>query len=70
MQRLNAAALRVLEHLKAHGSALNWELAAPELGGLRAAGRVWELVQDGHDIRKEHVERGTWRYRYYGVKSL
>jgi hypothetical protein len=68
--RLNAAALRVLDHLKAHGSAVNWELAKPELGGMRAVGRIHELIHAGYDIRKEHVSGGTWRYRYFGVKGL
>ena len=68
--RLNAAALRVLAYLQAHGEALNWQLTAPALGGLRAAGRIWELQQDGWDIRKEHVERGTWRWRFVGRKEL
>jgi hypothetical protein len=68
--RLNAAALRVLDHLKAHGSAVNWTLSTPEIGGSRAVGRIWELQQAGHDIRKEHVSGGTWRYRYFGVKGM
>ena len=68
--RLNAAALRVLEYLRAHGSAVNWTLSTPEIGGSRAVGRIWELQQAGYDIRKEHVSGGTWRYRFYGVKSL
>ena len=66
--RLNAAALRVLAYLEQHGSALNWKLAEPDLGGLRAGARIWELQQGGYDIRKEHVERGTWRWRLVGRK--
>ena len=69
VRRLNAAALRVLAHLKLHGSALNWQLTTPELGGIRAAGRIWELTEAGYDIRKEHVERGTWRWTFYGFKG-
>jgi gamma-glutamyltranspeptidase len=68
--RLNAAAVRVLEYLKANGSAVNWQLATPEIGGMRAVGRIHELIHAGHDIRKEHVSGGTWRYRYFGVKGL
>jgi hypothetical protein len=68
--RLNAAAVRVLEYLRAHGSAVNWTLSTPEIGGSRAVGRIWELQRAGYDIRKEHVSGGTWRYRFYGVKSL
>jgi hypothetical protein len=69
IRRLNAAAVRVLERLQ-RGPAMNWELATPDLGGLRAVGRIWELQQDGWDITKEHVERGCWRYRLVGRKEL
>jgi hypothetical protein len=60
-QRLNAAALRVLERLK-QGPACNYELATPEIGGLRAIGRVHELQKAGYAITKEHLSGGTWRY--------
>lgn len=62
-KRLNAAALRVLAHLQHHGEATNVELCAPHIGGNRAVGRVWELIQHGYDIRKEHLHGGTWKYR-------
>jgi hypothetical protein len=68
--RLGEKARRVLAYLQEHGSAVNWRLSIPELGGSRAVGRIWELQQAGYDIRKEHVAGGTWPYRYYGLKSL
>jgi hypothetical protein len=67
--RLNAAALRVLEHLKAHGSAVNWQLAAPEIGGLRFGARLKEIRDDGWEIRKETVSGGTVRYTLIGRKE-
>lgn len=68
-QRLIASARRVLTYLQRHGSALNWELTTPELGGIGASRRVWECVQEGWDIRKEHVSGGTWRWTFHGLKK-
>jgi hypothetical protein len=68
-KRLGAAALRVLAHLQAHGSALNWQLAKPEIGGLRAPARCHELQHDGWDIRVERVAKGTFRYTLIGRKT-
>jgi hypothetical protein len=67
--RLNATALRLLAHLQTHGSAVNWQLATPEIGGLRYGGRMKELRDDGWDIRKEQVAAGTWRYTLIGRKG-
>jgi hypothetical protein len=67
--RLGAAALRVLAYLQAHGSALNWQLATPDLGGMRAPARCHELQKDGWDIRVERVDKGTFRYTLIGRKK-
>jgi hypothetical protein len=67
--RLNAAALRVLEYLRAHGSAVNWQLATPEIGGLRFGARLKEIRDDGWDITKETVSGGTVRYTLIGRKT-
>lgn len=63
IDRLNAAALRVLAYLQAHGSATNVELCTPEIGGLRAVGRIHELRRSGHQIEKTHLHGGLWSYR-------
>ena len=60
--RLHAASMRVLAHLEQHGAAYNYELAVPEIGGIRAVGRVWELQQMGYPIRKDHIKGGIYRY--------
>lgn len=67
--RLNAAALRVLAYLQERGSALNWEMSTPEIGGSRAPARCHELKQDGWDIRVERVSKGTFRYTLVGRKE-
>lgn len=59
--RLCAAALRVLDRLK-KGPAFNYELATPEVGGLRGVGRIPELRKQGYAIEKTHISGGTWRY--------
>lgn len=64
--RLNDAAERVLAHLRAHGSATNVELSVPEIGGMRAVGRIHELRKRGHAIVKAHEGGGIWRYRLIG----
>ncbi len=61
--RLNAAAARVLAYLQRHGDATNVELCCPDVGGMRAVGRIHELRRDGHVISKEHLHGGVWRYR-------
>ena len=61
--RLNAAAARVLAYLRLHGDATNVELCCPDVGGMRAVGRIHELRRAGHSISKEHVDGGVWRYR-------
>lgn len=68
-ERLNAAALRVLEFLARHGEATNVELCDPSIGGMRAIGRVHELRRQGHHITKEHVTGGLWRYTYHGPRK-
>lgn len=68
--RLNAAALRVLEYLKAHGSATNWQLCTPEVGGLRACGaRIPELRAEGWLIEAKRESGGTWRYVFKGLRK-
>lgn len=62
IERLNAAALRVLAYLQRHGSATNVQLCQPEVGGLRAVGRVFELRKQGYQIEKAHVAGGVWNY--------
>lgn len=52
---------RVLAYLKLHGSALNWELATMEIGGMRAMARVWELKKKGQPITVTQEAGGTWR---------
>jgi hypothetical protein len=59
--RLNAAAERVLARLQ-RGPATNVELSTPEIGGLAAIRRVWDLQQRGHVITKAHVKGGVWKY--------
>ncbi len=63
--RLAASAQRVLQALReARGGWLaNHELATPEIGGLRAVGRIDELRTAGHNIEKRHVKGGCWQYR-------
>lgn len=68
--RLNAAAVRVLAYLQTHQWATNIELSRPEVGGLRAVGRIHELRQHGHVIEKKHVDGGVWRYRLLTVKKI
>ena len=63
--RLNAAALRVLAYLQRHGEATNVDLCRPDVGGMRAVGRIHELRKQGHVITKEHVDGGVWRYRLH-----
>lgn len=67
--RLNAASRRVLAFLKDRGpaGAMNYELCRPEVGGLRAVGRIDEL-REHYLIDKEHVEKGAWRYIYRGYR--
>ena len=62
-ERLNAAALRVLAYLEQHGEATNVELCRPEVGGMRAVGRIHELRRAGHAIEKKHLHGGIWAYR-------
>ena len=61
--RLNAAAARVLAYLQTCGEATNVELCRPDVGGMRAVGRIHELRQHGHAITKHHVSGGIWMYR-------
>lgn len=61
-KRLNAAALRVLAFLQAHGHATNVELCDPAVGGMGGVRRVWDLNQHGYNIRKDHVHGGLWKY--------
>lgn len=68
--RLNGHKRLVLEYLQSHGSATNVELSQPHIGGLAASRRVWDLTQDGYDIRKTHVKDGVWRWTLYGIQSL
>lgn len=65
IDRLNAAAERVLERLRI-GPATNVQLSVPEIGGLAAIRRVWDLKQRGYRIGKEHVHKGVWLYRLIG----
>lgn len=62
IERLNGAAVRVLERLRT-GPATNVELSHPRIGGLRFGGRLHELGKHGHRIGKEHVSGGVWLYR-------
>lgn len=66
--RLKASARRVLAYLELHGSATNVELSVPEIGGLAAVRRVWDLTEDGWRIEKSHVAGGIWRYTLHGLK--
>lgn len=70
IDRLSAAAARVLEFLRMRGArgATNVELSTPEVGGLAGVRRVWDLTQQDWLIEKEHVSRGVWRYRLVGRK--
>lgn len=47
---------------------LNTELCRPEIGGLRAVGRVDEL-RDEWDIETVRVHRGLFRYVLHGRKE-
>lgn len=67
-ERLNAAALRVLHYLQVNGSATNVQLSAPDLGGLRFGGRLWEIKNDGWVIEKSHVSGGIWLYELKGMR--
>jgi len=62
---------RVLQALKQAGAkgCTNVELARPSLGGLRAVGRVNELVHDGWVIDVRRVGGGIWRYVLKGRKE-
>lgn len=70
-QRLNAAAVRVLERLKATPGewVSNVELSRPEHGGLAGIRRKWELEQEGHVIERRHVKGGSWEYRWMGLRG-
>lgn len=68
-QRLNAAALRVLECLKPGDWISNIELSHPDVGGLRFGGRLKELRDDGWLIEKRHAHGGTWEYKFIGRKE-
>jgi len=61
--RLTANALRVLAYLQTHEEATNVELCRPEVGGLRAIGRVWDLQQAGYPITRRKVRGGIHAYR-------
>lgn len=70
-QRLNAAALRVLDYLKARRGewVTNVTLASPEIGGLRFGGRLKELRDDGWQIETQTpAAGGTYRYRLTGLR--
>lgn len=56
---------RVLDALRQAGldGCTNVELCAPDVGGMRAIGRVHELRREGHDIYKQHEGGGVYRYR-------
>jgi hypothetical protein len=62
--RLCAAAERVLALLRqrSDAGATNVELSHPDVGGLRAVGRIHDLRQRGHHISKAHIKDGLWRY--------
>ena len=66
-QRLNAAALRVIQRLK-EGPATNVQLSQPEIGGLRFGGRLFECKQDGWIIEKQQISGGLWLYRLAGLR--
>jgi hypothetical protein len=65
VKRRGNARARVLEALRAAGSAglLNWQLV--QYGGMEAPRRVRELKAEGYDISVEHVSEGAWRYTYH-----
>jgi hypothetical protein len=71
LERLNAAALRVLAFLKLRGTqgALNWEIAQSDIGGIEGCRRVRELRAQGWNIDKQHVEKGSWRYICHGLRG-
>jgi hypothetical protein len=71
-RRLNAAALRLLDYLKARPGQWvpNHELCEPSVGGNRAIGaRMPELKADGWIFDKRHVKDGCWEYRLRGRKE-
>lgn len=70
IDRLSANAERVLEFLTQRGrrGATNVELSTPEVGGLAAVRRCWDLQQSGWLIEKAHVSRGIWKYTLVGRK--
>ncbi len=64
LERLNAAAMRVLAFLQERGEqgAYNYEICKPEIGGLEGTRRIRELRKNGYLIDHVHIEGGTWRY--------
>ena len=60
-RRLKRSALRLLTALQDAGARglTNGEMSV--IAGLRYGGRLFELREAGHDVRTEHVSRGTWR---------
>jgi len=58
---------KVLAYLQQHGSATNVELVK-HVGGLRAMGRVNELVLAGYPITVQRVQGGLWRVTLKGAK--
>ncbi|MBK9497075.1 MAG: hypothetical protein IPO08_21690 [Xanthomonadales bacterium] len=62
--RRDGAKARVLEALQRAGlnGCTNVDLCRPEVGGMRAVGRVHELRHEGHTITKQHEGGGIYRY--------
>lgn len=61
----DVARARVLRVLQSHAphAVSSWDLIH-ETQHSRAVGRIWELVKEGYDIRKEHLGRNRYAWRY------
>lgn len=72
LTRRATARSRVLAALERAGplGLRNVDLVRPEMGGLRAMGRVHELQRDGYDITVTREQGGVWRVILRGTAPV